>query len=449
MASQAQEILNNPICIYCKEQTASHICKCTDTPALFCMDCLGQHHSKSLLDVHQIMPIAMLSQNPERYMRKKETLDRAVTELKKNHDRVKQFRREFTEMMQNSITYLTEYSTCVLQHLQTEEEELTLAIETAIQEASDYLDQGVRPVSSLGQAVWALSPEKLQVFEYTVSYPDLYTPYQTCVHYQNNLKSLSQRFTSTTEGALSLSQVPRDLFPAISGTNMMLYDFNTQQTSQQTLLVFVWSGYVQVDRATVLIVGREVLTLDLLTLQVTPMAPLNTPRDWVGVAQVGRTVFAFGGNVKVDGDPLAVCEKSSFPPTNWTPLPHMNYARWFFTPCPFEELLFLTSTYFTHHRAVESFSPHTETFTILPVSLPAELQLDCASVAFVSGGELLVLTEKRQMARWKIGTKQSFRVSATDRGCWSHHPPLIVGAEVYIAKGWKVEKWSLETDRFV
>ena len=127
----------------------------------------------------------------------------------------------------------------------------------------------------------------------------------------------------------------------------------------------------------------------------------------------------------------------------------MHYPRSSFTPCVFKALLYLASTWAKDHRAVESFSPHTETFTILPVSLPAELQLDCASVAFVSGGELLVLTEKRQMARWKIGNKGSFRVSATDRGCWSHHPPLIVGAEVYIAKGWKVEKWSLETDRFV
>ena len=33
----------------------------------------------------------------------------------------------------------------------------------------------------------------------------------------------------------------------------------------------------------------------LLTFQVTPLAPLLTPRDWVGMAQVRSTVFAFGG----------------------------------------------------------------------------------------------------------------------------------------------------------
>ena len=71
---------------------------------------------------------------------------------------------------------------------------------------------------------------------------------------------------------------------------MQLYDFNSHKTTKH-------SGYIQVDRTTVLIVGKEVLTLDLLTLQITPLPPLLTPRNWVGVAQVGNTVFTFGGDI--------------------------------------------------------------------------------------------------------------------------------------------------------
>ena len=82
-------------------------------------------------------------------------------------------------------------------------------------------------------------------------------------------------------------------FAAVQGSSMELYDFNTQQTTKHKLPIEVDSGYVQVDRTTVLIVGKQVLTLDLLTLYITPRPSLLTPRDYVGVAQVGNTVFAF------------------------------------------------------------------------------------------------------------------------------------------------------------
>ena len=55
------------------------------------------------------------------------------------------------------------------------------------------------------------------------------------------------------------------------------------------------------------------------------------------------------------------------------------------------------------------------------------------------------------MARWKVESEAKFRVAAVDRECFSLHPPLIVGTEVYIANGCgqRVEKWSLEANRFI
>ena len=66
----------------------------------------------------------------------------------------------------------------------------------------------------------------------------------------------------------------------------------------------------------------------------------------------------------------------------------------------------------------------------------------------MANGELLLLTGNGQLACWKVD-EPNFRVSAPDRQCCS--PPLIVGTEVYIANGYskKVEKWSLEANRFV
>ena len=53
------------------------------------------------------------------------------------------------------------------------------------------------------------------------------------------------------------------------------------------------------------------------------------------------------------------------------------------------------------------------------------------------------------MAGWKVESEAHFRVLATDRQYHSYRPPLIAGTEVYIANGWRVEKWSLEADRLV
>ena len=266
------------------------------------------------------MPIAA-RRNPEDYKRKSEALTSAKAELQKNVERLEQYSIEFADLTQNCIDYLAEYRSCELQQLQTEKEEMALAIETAIHEVTSCLDQGIEPVSALAQAVWVLHTEELQMFSYTMSVPDFPSLFQSCVHYQNNLKSLCERFNSIPEDVkerqsqLPQIQVPGNLFAAIFRQRMELYDFTTQKATQHQLPFEVWSGYVQVDRTTVLIVGQEVRTLDLLTLHTTPLAPLLTPRDCVGVAQVGNTVFAFGGYHDAYGNPVTICEKSTVPPT--------------------------------------------------------------------------------------------------------------------------------------
>ena len=270
------------------------------------------------------------------------------------------------------------------------------------------------------------------------------------LHLQSSRGALGSLSFNVIREICSYFEDPR-FFVAIYGIRMQVYDFKTRKTTQHTLPIKAFSGYIPVDRTTVLLVGTEVLTLDLLTLHITPLPLLLTPRFDIGVAQMGNTVFAFGGIVSLLANPMTVCEKSSIPPTHWTPLPHMHYARCSFTPCVFKALFYLASTY-AKHRAVESFSPLTETFTVLPVALPKGLKIGYwGSVTFVANGELTLLTNKKQMARWKIESEAQFRVSATDRDCWSCHSPLIVRTEVYIANfnGPLVEKWSLKANKFL
>jgi len=81
-----------------------------------------------------------------------------------------------------------------------------------------------------------------------------------------------------------------------------LYDAVIWLQHWHELPISVGSGYVQVDRTSVLVVGTEVLKLDLFTLQTTLLAHLLWPRREVGVALVENTVFAFGGvrNSEID-----------------------------------------------------------------------------------------------------------------------------------------------------
>jgi len=190
MADQTlQRELIGQICQVCEEEAATHFCKCTGTPTFFSMQCCLTHKAKYPQALHQVLPIAALSQNFEKY----EALAKAAAELRSNLDKTEQCSTEFGDMVQNCIDYLVRYRTSWLQQLQTAKEELALAIETAIQGATDCLDQGVEP----GRALWTLATEELQVFKYTVSTPDLSTLCPNWASYENHLKKLLTEGGST------------------------------------------------------------------------------------------------------------------------------------------------------------------------------------------------------------------------------------------------------------
>jgi hypothetical protein len=98
---------------------------------------------------------------------------------------------------------------------------------------------------------------------------------------------------------------------------------------------------------------------------------------------------------------------------------------------------------------VETFHPESETFTVLPISLPPQLTLGGGSVAFVFNNELCVLTENKQMLRWKVDTETEFRLSETGNVMWSNQQPLIVGSLLLIAASGCVTQFSLETFSYI
>jgi hypothetical protein len=396
------------------------------------------------------MPIAALNRNIEEYKQKTEALSLAAAELSRNLDLMEQYSVEFADLTQQIINYLIEYRSLGLQRLQTEKEELQTLLESAIRETSTCLDQGVAPVSPLAQAMWQSPPEELQVFRSTVSAPDLQTLCQSWAHYENSLNSLCGRFSERHLEEMREENHDSGFFAAIFDNTVELYDLATQQSSQHTISVNFGMGgsFISLDTHRLMCLGAfppssAVYALDLPSLRLTPLPALGMARTCAGVAKSPRFIYAFGGNVPDHNS----CEKYSLEDPQWLPLATMKYNRWGFTPCSFHDLIYLLSPRTT--SAIESFSPDTETFTELPITLPRILRLSTSSVAFVADEELFIMTPKQQMGRWMIDSEREFHISIVDRRCWSTQPPLIVGALVLIANSGKVEKFSLETYSFI
>lgn len=435
MTSQGiQEALSYQTCQICEENEAFYFCRCTGI--LYCRHCSPHHHAKYPHAIHQVRLVSALGENLEEYRRRSEELAKAAAELWKNVERAEQFAVEFAEMMQNVIDHCVRYRSWKLKQLDREMRKLQTVIKSAIEEANACLDLDLQPVSTLGRAVWSLSPEQLPRFTYTVSTLDLLTLCQSWAQHQNNLFSRSDI-------------LPHDdpFFAAVSCDQVELYNVNTERLTRRTLPVDFGNGgsYIALDRHSLLCLGgnpksTSVYRLDLPSLQLTSLPPLRTARDSAGVAKTPQFVYVFGGKYSNS------CEKYALEECEWMPLSNMKYNRSSFTPCTFRTVIYLASSMTT--LVIESFSTETEIFIELPVLLPVQMHWQ-ASVAFVLSKELCVLTSSGCMGRWNIEREREFRLSVTDKSCWSCQQPLFVDSRVLISDGGRVKEFNLESYTFI
>lgn len=244
-----------------------------------------------------------------------------------------------------------------------------------------------------------------------------------------------------------ISSREQGMFSAVYEDQLELFNLKTQQLTQYVLPVNLGSGgsYAQLDGSSLLCVGgnpasADVCRLDLISLQFTSLPPLTVRRAWAGVIQAADSIYVFGGWDYPSS--LNSCEKSQLSNNEWRPMGSMVHARDGFTPCAFQTSILLASP----QTPIERFHPETETFTVLPF---APLHRSCFSVAFVIGEELFLLTSDKHLARLKLEPGNEFRVSNTDRECWSTQSPLVTSSYVFIANQGSVEKFCLRTFTFL
>ena len=413
-------------------------CACSTSEVLLCVYCVGRHLLKRTGRPHitwtiDQRPYYKIQGYAERLQMRLEHFPHVRMQALQQVTCVDKAIQEFTSEIEKAICELEMYRNATLDELNKVKTELGKEIEAALEEVEGTLVQDQPRLTTRYAPLFWAQAEQLQSFE-LFSYSLKAFPPQTMVALDFQLHS--SLFFQT------------NLFAAVLGEKLEIYDLNTQQTSRHTLTQAVFGGCIPLDRETLLFVGEEVMTLDLLTFQTTTQAPLLSPRIWPGIAKVGNDVFAFGGQ-NSDLKILTVCEKWNLQDKRWTRLRNMHHARNCFTPCHFNSLIYLVSTIVKDHRAVEVFNPGTETFKVLLIPLPAQLVLGCCSVAFVANGELCLLTNNKQKACWKIESECDFRLSYTSRKYWSNQQPRIVGTQVLIACNGRVVKLNLELYNFI
>lgn len=273
-------------------------------------------------------------------------------------------------------------------------------------------------------------------------------------HYQRVSQEGLTKKTSPPLSARSPSQLTTPLSNKLVGVEKnqaFLYEIQSQRLTKHILSVDFndGGGYVEWDRDKLLCVGARppssaVYLLEISSFQLSSMPSLSTPRAYAGVAKMNAVFYVFGGYY-ASYQALCSCEKIKVSDKLWTPINSMIRPRSSFTPCQFRSLFYLVAAV---EPTVETFNPETDTFTVLPVSLPSDLRPH-TSVSFVIDGELCLLTGDRQIALWKIECAQSFRTLNIDRGVCSRQQPLIDETLVLISCKERIQRFSLETYSFL
>ena len=250
------------------------------------------------------------------------------------------------------------------------------------------------------------------------------------------------------------------LFPVIFTNKILIFDPETQKSIEKPLILDLFgTSIVILTGNCAFCMGKSppsasVFTINLTSLQISHLAPLNAPREAPGAflaAEPGSSgvIFAFGGYSE-SWEPLKTCEKYSLKARKWSNIANMRYARCWFTPTKHQSWLYLACT-MVKKTGIERFDVSSELFSEVKVDYPQNLVLECASVSFVYQDELIILTFYKQMAAWKIDTEVNFRVLPTFQPFWSAQKPLIMDSTVFIPNQFSqiIDEFSLEQHFFV
>lgn len=434
------------VCSACNLQPAELFCGCTIPETILCRNCQIYHGRDILGIAHAFQNISMLPyyKIPGYFQRVKcrsEFFPQVKALALQSVGEVDRAIGEYKQSIELLMMRIGRHSQQVLSTLENMKRGINDEVETALAEVERTMVEDAPMLATRYGAALRYLAENCQpkpLFAFSI---------EVC--------SVPPESFVTLNYAL---QQPQDLviparFAAVHGSAVTLYDLDTDQITRQALPIDIGNSgsSIQLDENTVFCLGGQPVCfqaylLNLATSSCSNMPHLPSPRSYAGLAKAGDYVYVFGGTDQY-GNALNICERFSIGENAWRNAGKMTFCRAAFSPICYSSLIYLVSAWGSYSREVETYQPASETFRVLPVALPNALVSSC-SVAFVSNGEICLLTDKGQMARWKVQEEMGFRVEITNKACFSTQTPMVREGWVLINAAGDLCKFSLQTYSF-
>lgn len=430
----------NDLCTLCRLRSGSMFCPCTTPETVMCTRCIDEHNMKNCRTVHQALPIEQLPhyKAPGYFDRLKIRMDSIAQVREQALDNISEVDRaidEYNLRVEAAIWEVMTNARKVVAELSEMKAELTREINAALTEVERTL----------------VEDQPILITQYGPAFRGLAQRFRPFHLFRLDIQALAPQ-TTVSGTSFRLQRVQEDLtrewLPLVYGNTADLHNLSTSTSEKNLLTVDFKEGGSFLELGNVVLcfggspASKSVYSLSLGSFELKPQPELNIPREAPGLAKANGFIYVFGGKTAQNAT-LASCEKWSV--NSQAETRSMKHPRAHFTPCTLHKSVYLASA--DAHRAIEVFNTDTETFSLLAVTLPAQLNVGKFSVAFIAKGELVLLTRGKQVARWSMESSV-VKVEGTNRSCWSGQQPVIMGSTALIACEGRVEKFNLETNSF-
>ena len=416
---------------------------------MMCSPCFQLHITFPCEESHHQIPITSHElvtpeENRKVFLAYTHRVNSLKTALLSNLEAVSSFQTRLLSEFDQLITDLATAKQTYASQLEKTKRIISMEIELAVRQIEDveYLPK-FQPLNGFEVQVlgcWTRDPDlrSTQLFTGEVDFSDIRNQVAKLVYFQTHFDYFRSE------------ESPPAVLAGISYNSLRLYNLHEKKESRKSLRQNFTQGtvYCFLDHSTALCVGgvppsTSVQKLAITTGLLTPAPPLHYPRGFSGIRKHGDHIYLFGGN----WPSTSTCEKLDIVDNVWSDLPSMTVPRYAFNPCYYKGELFLADA--QNSNVIECFSLASETFRVLPLTLP---ELSGNSVAFIVDKELRIATAYGQLAVLNLSKKgDSFRLSnISNTPIISSWPPLTVGSTIYFINysTGQLRKYAIDTGLF-
>ena len=406
------------------EAPAACFCLCGDEDTLLCKSCYFDHFSQLTDRTHAPYHLAAYAHKSipgyfERLQARSAALPAAKEKVRKNIESVAQCIEELRAQVETFIFTLQEFTEAKVTELQ----------QVQVQLEADFQAS----VSEVQRTFYEDEPALHERFSVALRGGDDEVPFGCQVHLATPEATLQLTYTGYSPA------VSEECLFALVGSTWLEFALPSGESQSTTLAAEFEAGcsVVVLEDKQALVLGDKATLLNLNTKQLAELEEPSTSRLFAGVLKYQSLIYAFGGQSPAS----CSCEVLDLEERSWTSLANMQQPRSAFTPCLYEESVYLADSSQTH-RAIEVFDLTSKEFTALAVELPASLQGH--SVSFFVGSELVLLTSEGQAGRWQL-EGESWKESEGEGG-WACCGPVLLECEVcWVTVEGRLLRFALES----